>query len=750
MVDLVHDPRAAIEFLSRFHPERGWNLTAIPPDRKGIEGRTFRAGQDAELAVWMGLHARDNLYYGVPELSKDLDKKAAKDDVARVHYLHVDVDPRVPELIEGEPPEKASVRLAAFNATERTRILAALSAYQPPPTVIVFSGGGYQAFWQLATPVEVEGKPGEWERVEQYNRAIELALEGDSCHSIDHVMRLPGSVNWPNAKKAKKGRVPARAEVVEWVPERLYDLAAFKKAPPKEGRRGEASTAEPIEAKPTASLDQLSLDARLREIIETGRCAAEGPKKGDDSRSAWLFDAVCRMIERGVDKETVVGILLDRRFRISESVLEKGRRAKQYAADQYRRASDKHSELSEGDDGAPADTVENIRRSVARMGATLEFDEFSTAVRIAGLPGFGPTLDDAALNRLRLRAEAEHSLRVQKERYADVLLDLSRNHPRHPVKEYLDSLEWDGVARIDHWLVSYLGVEDSRYARAIGRIVLLAAVRRIRRPGCKFDEMLILEGTQGSMKSSALATLAVKDDWFSDDIPLGHETKELMESTSGKWIVEAADLHKMNKSDIEVLKAYLSRTVDRARMAYGRLTTEVPRHFVIIGTTNRDRYLKDDTGARRYWPVRTGEVDLDELKRDRDMLWAEANAREAAGESIRLARDLYIEAAREQESRRIEDPFLHKLAEVLGEKQGCVSASEAWMIVGVLPGNRTQSHNERLGSAMRELGWTRVKKRPSAKEAPRWCYVKGEGPTLVVTLDHQGTPRLVEASEVAF
>lgn len=748
---LVHNAQAAIDFLSRFHPGRGWNLSAIKLDRKGIETRTFRAGQDAELAVWLGIHAEDNIYYGVPELVGDVGKKASKDDVARCHYLHVDCDPRVPTLIDGEAPEKERQRMDAFNASERTRILNALRGFTPPPTVIVFSGGGYQAFWKLKTPVEVAGDPQKWGEVEAYNRAIELALEGDSCHSIDHVMRLPGSVNWPNAKKAKKGRVPARSEVVEWHSEREYEQAAFKRASPKgESHRGATTLDEPVRPRTLSSLDELTLDARLREIIETGRCAVESPKKKDDSRSAWLFDAVCCMIRLGVDKDTVVGILLDSRYRISDSVLDKGRRAKQYAIDQYRRASEKGEGPQAGEDGSVPDTVENIRKSVSKMEVSLEFDEFRSVVNVAGLPGFGPVMDDAALNRMRLKAEAEHMLRTSKDRYADVLLDLARNYPRHPVKEYLDSLEWDGVSRIDTWLVSYMGVKDSRYVRAIGRIVLVAAVRRIRHPGCKFDEMLILEGTQGSMKSSALATLACKDEWFSDDIPLGHETKELMESTSGKWIIEAADLHKMNRSDIEILKAYLSRTVDRARMAYGRLSTEVPRHFVIIGTTNRDRYLKDDTGARRYWPVCTGDVDLDELKRDRDQLWAEANAREAAGESIRLGRDLYIEAAREQESRRIEDPFLHKLQDVLGDKEGILSASEAWTVVGVLPGQRTQAHNERLGSAMRELGWIRVKKRPSPKEPPKWCYVRGNGPIFVVTLDHQGSAKLVERSEVAF
>jgi predicted P-loop ATPase len=140
----------------------------------------------------------------------------------------------------------------------------------------------------------------------------------------------------------------------------------------------------------------------------------------------------------------------------------------------------------------------------------------------------------------------------------------------------------------------------------VGRLWLVAAVRRIREPGCKFDEMLVLESpTQGLDKSSALAALAVKDDWFTDQLPLNADDKKVIETLAGRWIVEAAEL-----------KAFLSQRIDRARMSYGRLVTEVPRQCVIVGTTNDDAYLRDSTGNRRFWPVKIDRFDLAALRRD--------------------------------------------------------------------------------------------------------------------------------------
>jgi predicted P-loop ATPase len=201
--------------------------------------------------------------------------------------------------------------------------------------------------------------------------------------------------------------------------------------------------------------------------------------------------------------------------------------------------------------------------------------------------------------------------------------------------------------------IDYGGGEDTEYIRAVSALMLIAAVRRVRSPGCKFDEMVVIEQeTQGTEKFTMLATLAGCEDWFLDDLPLNIHGKEVIESLRGRWIVEAAELSGMRRADIEHLKSFLSRQIDRARMAFGHFVLEVPRQCIIVGTTNVVEYLKDTSGNRRFWPVRIQQFKIAALRHVRDQLWAEAAAREAAGASIRLDPKLWPKAAEEQEQPR--------------------------------------------------------------------------------------------------
>jgi predicted P-loop ATPase len=220
------------------------------------------------------------------------------------------------------------------------------------------------------------------------------------------------------------------------------------------------------------------------------------------------------------------------------------------------------------------------------------------------------------------------------------------------VSDYLAALRWDGVERIHRWLVDYAGAEDSPYVRQVSRAVLIAAVRRARHPGCQLDEMLILEGPQGCGKTRALRILGVDEDWFLDSAPIGATPREIIEATSGKWIVEAAELRCMSGLDIGPLKAFLSIREDVAR-TYPDAVSHVPRQFVVVGTTSQGEYLKDATGNRRFWTVCVQRFDLERLRADRDQLWAEAAEAESEslGESIRLDPRLYEASEVEQEMR---------------------------------------------------------------------------------------------------
>lgn len=207
-----------------------------------------------------------------------------------------------------------------------------------------------------------------------------------------------------------------------------------------------------------------------------------------------------------------------------------------------------------------------------------------------------------------------------------------RSNSNESVIDYLASLRWDGTARLDRWLINCAGAADTPQVREVSRKSLIAAVRRARQPGCRLDQVLVLDGAQGCGKSSLLRTLAVRDAWFTDEFPLN--PRGLVEATEGKWIVELTTLH---PSNLAGLKACLSRQHDMYRKLYDHKVTQTPRQFVVIGTVSTDvSYLRDPAVNRRFCPVAIKHVDLQRLQAERDQLWAEAAAAEAPDESVRL------------------------------------------------------------------------------------------------------------------
>lgn len=373
----------------------------------------------------------------------------------------------------------------------------------------------------------------------------------------------------------------------------------------------------------------------------------------------------------------------------------------------------------------PKPNQHNIRIALLRLGVTVRLDTFQDRMIITGLDGFDH-LDDRAMDRLWLVIDEKFGFQPKKEFFYTVIADAARRNSFHPVQDYLDGLKSDGKPRIDTWLPDYAQAKDTPYVRAVSAITLIAAVRRIRQPGCKFDEMPVLISNQGTNKSTALATLAVNPDWFTDDLPLSADSKKMIERMKGRWIIEAAELKGMRGAAVEHLKSYLSRQVDRARMSYDRMISELKRQSIAIGTTNSPKFLNDVTGNRRYWPVEVGVFDLVKLKADRDQLWAEAAAREAAGESIRLDSSLWAEAAVEQTERTVADPWVEQIENLLGDKNGKISTTDAWVIVGVAGAQQTQGNNERLGAAMKACGWERKKAR--FDKDSKWAYVRGKQP----------------------
>lgn len=310
----------------------------------------------------------------------------------------------------------------------------------------------------------------------------------------------------------------------------------------------------------------------------------------------------------------------------------------------------------------------NTRLALIGLGVRCRHDIFHDRKIVEGdvIENLGPELSDAICRALRDVVLARYRFDPGTVTMQEAAERACEENRFDPVLDYLDSLQWDGQKRLDRWPVTYLGAEDTEFNRTIGHLVLVAAVRRARQPGCKFDQIIVLEGVEGTNKSPAIELMAGKEN-FSDQTILGLDDRTQMECLKGKWLYEIADLSGMAKSEVDAVKAFASRTADRARAAYGRYVSEQPRRCILFATTNNDTYLKSQTGNRRFWPVRTGRIDVDALGRDRDQLWAEAAQLEASGASLALPERLWAVARIEQEKRQEQDPWDDLLASVKGE-----------------------------------------------------------------------------------
>lgn len=334
-------------------------------------------------------------------------------------------------------------------------------------------------------------------------------------------------------------------------------------------------------------------------------------------------------------------------------------------------------ELDYDSKGHLRSTIDNaviILENDPRTKGKLIYNDFSNRAIITGkLPWTEKSYkrdwcddDDAGVRHF-----LEHSYNLSGAgKIADAVAMVYQKNKIHPVKEYLNSLTWDGTKRVENLLTDYLGAEDNIYTRAVIKTHLVAAVARIMRPGCKYDTMLTLTGPQGIGKSTFIRFLG--KDWFNDSLDTV-KGKEAYEQLQGSWLIEMGELTATKKADIEATKLFLSKTEDIYRVAYGRRTSRFPRQCVFWGTSNDTHFLRDKTGDRRYWPVDCGILIpvkdvFKDLKDEVDQIWAEAVSYYKDGHKLYLTGEEAEEAIKQQKAHAEDSPKTGLIEEYLNKE----------------------------------------------------------------------------------
>jgi predicted P-loop ATPase len=369
-----------------------------------------------------------------------------------------------------------------------------------------------------------------------------------------------------------------------------------------------------------------------------------------------------------------------------------------------------------------------------RWKGVLGYDEFRSLAVWLKKPEFsveydieferGKPLEELDVDRITYWLSERWGVSLNPDRCARIIDTVAQQNRFHPVREYLEGLEWDGVNRIDDWLFRYahaksVSEEQSEYIKLVGKWWLLSAVGRILVPGSKADYVLVLEGEEGIHKSSALRALA--GDYFTD-AALDLSNKDAYLQIQGAWIVEIAELDALMRAESSTAKSFFTRSTDKFRPPYGRKTIELARQCVCAGTVNHNDYIKDYTGGRRYWPVWCSKkIALEDLERDRDQIWAEAVHCYRRGDKYwpegKRQRDL---CRAEQEARQLDDPWEHDIVYWIAGRQSVTSAAILEHAIAMPKDRWNRSHQTRIGQIMTRLGWKRKRGREDGRMVTKY------------------------------
>ena len=643
---------------------------------------------------------------------------------------------------------------------EGMRLSRAIDDYCERNSILPFakwrSGAGWQAFFKLDRPLPPD-------EARELVGSLHIAMfgKGEEVRNPNRILRNAGGINW---KSGKNGRRPAPCGPLilnknAVVPvERMREILAG--VPSSRQSTGTAlqptaSGAWPVDEKKEMAVDwskayelfrspNLSLDALRKRGVDTLTISAL--QQGDpENRSEGEVSIGRGLLLAGLPPDDAAAVMLEPNYpgmahthdlktkAAKERSIRRalGKAAFRLAGEKRRVRADKVGvpRWKETRDEAgllPVPTHRNAKIAIEALGITLRYDKFHDK-QIVEYDGANSDIKEIAsaaysdnvLHRIRDLIEERFDFDPGEKNILDAAKSLALENGFDPVLDYLAACEanWDGKPRLDAFCSTYLGTPDTAFNREVIRVSLIGSVARARVPGIKFDTITVKESKEGTGKSTFIEVLYGEAN-FSDQSILDKRDQEVQEQMQGVWGFECAELTGLRRADVDHVKAFASRRVDRARKAYRRVREDCPRRCVLWATTNDHRYLKSQTGNRRFLPISVGEIALAAVRRDRDQIWAEAAVRFSSGESIYMARAFWAEAEKEQEARRERDPWEDVLANIppqflhlTDDKQTerVINAEVLQHILKIEPGAQNSSHGRRLASVLTRLGWQKPK-----------------------------------------
>lgn len=547
------------------------------------------------------------------------------------------------------------------------------------------------------------------------DRPVTVHIDNDAAgeeHAATIAAQLSGIAS--DIRISRYTNLPEKSDVSDWLETGPTDDAIAAKCAGEEAYDGRP------EIDTALDLDQIGIDPRHRRIF-TG----QEPYSKSDRTLAYF--AANKIIDAGGGRPQVMRVLTNPEWPTSAHCRAKGetgavvRASRLYDRIIAARGQD-YFRKGRGNEIDPSHPY-NIRKALGEIGVVLSFDSFS---REAIIDGLDPKFTDRASGRTKINDETAGEIfltiieqcgfKPDVNVFRRALHSEARRSTFNPVCEMLDRAQaaWEATPEDDRasfletWLIEFAGVEDTPLNRALSKMLLIAAVRRVRKPGTKFDNLLILESPQGWAKQKFLKALAVEEGWYTNATPIGADGKIVMELMQGKWIGEIAELNKFSQREIGSVKVFLDTTHDRGRLAYAEHTSEIGRAFVFVGTTNEDEYLSDPTGNRRFNPIRLGkEIDVEGFRGIVLSLWGEAAAAEAAGAPHELPSEFWETAAEEQKAREIENPLTDVIRfHFEAFEEGKVTRDDAFVVAGYADaGRRSPKIKKQLVEAMEIAGF---------------------------------------------